>query len=371
MFSFDEIQDALADRKEFKATEANGAISFDYNIALPDTFLGNDDKAWVRRNLRGITFCANTKQLLSLPFHKFFNVNENAQSQYNLHKNKSARIYEKCDGTMIHFFKTVDGHLFASTCRSSNTPQAQYALQIANSDSNFLANISASIDAGNTPMFEYVGPENQIVVQYSSSKLIYLCSRNRSMGNYIFEESFNQRAKCFDIKFSDIFNFCDQENFEGYVCYLEDGNIFKVKTPWYLERHRCIDVLMKPAYKIYEIALNGIMDDVLAKIDEKYKKVLLQILQTTQQDLMQNVFDLEKKFSEAIKQVQFSCGVEKWDFTDAEAKKSFVLFCQKNYNDLMPEFMQLYKGASCESLIKKKLIKKYQELHNYKIWQNI
>lgn len=263
MFTISEAYEALNGHDEFVVKVYDGKISFDYIVILPSSFDANDDEirhrayllweqagcpadsiqfwlqaeqdvrrfAQIRRNFRGVTFDEVTGELISLPLHKFFNVNQIAETQFNLIKHLDATIYEKMDGTMIHFF-LHNGHLHAATCRSTHHPLAHEALALAKKN-HIDGMIVDTINNGWTPIFEYVAPHNQIVVQYAEPRLVHLISRERKSGNYHYNISFPDRANRFEFKFQQVFNNLDQTEFEGYVCHLSNGMIVKAKTPWY------------------------------------------------------------------------------------------------------------------------------------------
>ena len=196
-----------------------------------------------------------------------------------------AIVYEKLDGSMIHFYINKDG-LTASTCRSSQTIQAKEAMLIVRNNPRLEKEIIESIENGLTPVFEFVSPSNQIVVQYNQKRLVYLISRYRKTGSYIFEKKYFDKARVFDIPFASIFNHLNLQDFEGYICHFDHGEILKLKTPWYLERHRALNFFFnKPVYRLYEIALEGKMDDLIGSVADCYKNKLTLIYDEVQKEI--------------------------------------------------------------------------------------
>ena len=325
MFNLNDAYEALNGRTEFAIRKIDGRVTFDYIVIFPGSFDATEEEirnrayflwenskenndtlyfwlkaekdvkrfAVIRRNFRGVTFDEITGEIISLPFHKFFNVNQIAETQFDLIKHCDAIIYEKLDGSMIHFFKHKE-KLYASTCRSSDNLYALTALDLAKK-LNLEQSILNSINDGWTPIFEYVAPNNQIVVKYNQARLVYLMSRERKTGNYFFDESFEDKAKKFKFRFEEVFNNLDVSEFEGYVCHLPHA-VVKVKTPWYNERHRAVDALMRPAYKLYKIVFDGLMDDLIAIATESYKPVLEKIYVEAQTDLLNEKIRIENKF---------------------------------------------------------------------------
>jgi len=467
MFTLSEALEALQGHDEFVEKHYDGLVVLDYIVVFPDSFKETVEEirqrayylwekaggpvsdpdhfwlqaekevkrfAWLRRNFRGVTFSEATGELLSLPLHKFFNINQTEDSQFDLHKHKKATIYEKMDGSMIHFFMHPDGRLLASTCRSSQTPQAQEALALANRDESVKELILQVIADGWTPIFEFVAAHNQIVVQYPKPRLVYLISRNRMTGDYHFDERFPDKTNSFEFSFVDVFSKLDKTEFEGYVCHLEDSHgsplLLKAKTPWYMERHRAVDALMRPAYTLYEVVYKGIMDDLIAMAADSYKPILTRIYEEAQHDLLQMKLQVETQFEdllekaknlpevqpvnkilefeeqvekvkasgrkmEAIKMVRDFSGLGlqaakqfvetgEWphgfirqDEASEEARKlirekaTFAELAKKEYPDNFSLIMSLYSGAEPDDGIKLRLMEVYREKYPNKLYASV
>lgn len=330
MFSLSEAHEAIVGHDEFAVKTYDGLVSFDYIVVFPGSFDATEEQirdrayllwekaggpvsdsvnfwlqaekdckrfAHIRRNLRGVTFAEATGELLSLPLHKFFNVNQTAETQFDLIKHHTAIIYEKLDGSMIHFFMLPNGNLTAATCRSNLTPQAVEALYFVNQNEEMKTHILETIHNGYTPICEFVALHNQIVVRYPQPRVVYLVSRNRSTGEYLFEDKYQDKANRYEFNFGEVFLNLNKEEFEGYVCHLPNM-IVKAKTNWYMERHRAVDALMKPAYKLYQIVFDGVMDDLIAMATEPYKPSLQKIYQEAQRDLLDERKKVEVQLEE-------------------------------------------------------------------------
>ena len=376
MFNLNEALEALNGHDEFVVKRYDGLVVLDYIVVFPGSFDATEEEirnreyflwekaggpctnpdsfwlqaeadckrfAWLRRNFRGVTFDEQTGEILSLPLHKFFNINQTADTQFDLHKHRKATIYEKNDGSMIHAFIHPDGRLLTSTCRSSQTPQAQEALQMVNQDEIVKTLILDSIAKGWTPIFEFCAAHNQIVVQYPKPRLVYLISRNRNDGDYHFDTRYPDRADSYNFDFADVFSQLDKTEFEGYVCHLENENgtslILKAKTPWYLERHRAVDALIRPAYRLYGIVFEGVMDDLIAIATDCYKPALTCIYEEAQRDLLCAKLKIESEFEDLKKRnvssndainkepdklVQFEREMRKLNFDQSPSKMELI-----------------------------------------------
>lgn len=356
MFDLNKALEALQDKKEFAVIENNDTVVIDYIVIAPDTF-GNDEYGKIRKNFRGIVFNKNNGEIISLPFHKFFNLNQTEDTQFNLHKDKKAVVYEKLDGSMVHFYRMPDGAVTASTCRSTTSTQAIDAKRFAFDNPHLLQKIVESIDRGFTPLFEWVAPHNQIVCYYKEPRLVYLNSRNRTDGSYLFEEKYSDKAYRYDINFSDILNNVDEPGIEGYVCHLSCGNIIKVKTPWYLTRHRVVDVMMSPKYKIMDLALEGCLDDVIPNAPDNHRAILEKIDSEVRYDILTMHEALTNEFKELTKDI---------DMSDRPSlKKEIAMICKSSPN--FSAMMMIHDNKDPKPFIRKRLYEKYKSLYSERL----
>jgi RNA ligase len=392
MFNLSEALEALKGHDEFAIKAYDGLVTLDYILCFPGSFDAAEAEivargeaqahrdAEIRRNCRGVTFDEKTGEIVSLPLHKFFNIGQTEQTQFRHLTSCKARIYEKMDGSMIHFF--VHPHrqeLLASTCRSTQTPQAQESLGLAKKNQLVYGKILAIIGEGWTPVFEYVAAHNQIVVQYPRPRLVYLISRHRKTGEYKFHEGFPDTATYFEFPFQDINNYLDRKEFEGYVCHLEftedvscikakkgDKTIVKAKTPWYLERHRAVDALMRPTYKLYQVVFDGVMDDLLPTAPDRFKPKLVGIYEEAQRDLLneqrrvEKLFDLSLAAVESVWSRTFSHGKLPERKMDRVLRKAFVEYIQQHYKSDFSLLMALYLGNDPSPTIKDRLMEGYK-----------
>ncbi len=331
---------ALEGRKEFAVKRYAGLVVVNYLISLPDSFDG------IRKEFRGITFDEATGEVVSRPFHKFYNINQKEETQYHAIKDRRATVYEKVDGSMIHVFShPVSRKLMTSTRMSAETPQAQAAYRFLQDKPDLLSVVYDNIDRGYTPIFELVGPDNQIVVQYPARRLVYLHSRHRKTGEYWFDERFPDKANRYDIPFGEIFDHLGKEEFEGYVSQLDDGMWVKAKGEWYMARHRVVDDLMKPAYKLYEKALNNEIDDVFANAADRYKPVL----QAIGDEVATDFAALRGRLLAAHD-----------DLTAKTAtRKDYVLAAKAGHQDLFSGLMAVYDKKEPLDFIRRRLMERY------------
>ena len=270
----DDVLPHVEGREEFIVAEREGYTVVNYVVAMSDTFnmTGPDDVGGaVRRECRGLIFDADGN-LMSRPFHKFFNVNERAETQtHEIDMSQPHVIMEKMDGSMIRPI-LVDGYLRLAT-KMGVTNVAMQAeewlakynyLQIVVSRRDYLR---SEIANGRTPIFEWVSPFNQIVIAYEEAHLVYLGSRDNITGKYFFDEDapFTHCPRYGSME-GNIVEYVDRqreaEGREGDIIRFADGHMCKIKNDWYVRIHKTVDRIVYDR-NIVNLILNEEVDDVL------------------------------------------------------------------------------------------------------------
>lgn len=348
---------AVRERSEFLVKRHDGLVFINYLIQFPDSFEG------LRREFRGITFSEATGEIVSLPLHKFFNVGQREETQFDKLKHHHGMIYEKLDGSMVHFFEWK-GELRAATRMSSETPQAQEALGLAHRY-GLVDAIVKEVRGGRTPIFEYVAPHNQIVVEYPRPRLVYLHSRCRATGAYEYNPAYQDRAQRFAFRFADVFDYLNKEEFEGYVVVLDNGLWVKVKCNWYLERHRVVDALMRPKYRLHEIVFDGLMDDLIAFAPERHKDKLRAIYSEAQRDLLQ-----EKQRVAAISEAIMAVAAA-GNPAPALLRKNYALQARKDHLDIFAALMTAFDKKDTTKVIQARLLEGYKVKYPHRLFADM
>jgi len=173
-------------RSEFVVAEREFGTVVNYMVTKPDTFVmdGPDDVGGaIRRECRGIKFNLDGN-IIARPFHKFFNIGEREDTQPNvLDFSVDHTVYTKEDGSMAHpimFNGTVrwctkmgltDISAYMDTFCAKNPKYNQFAYDC--------------ITGGYTPLFEYVGPFNKVVIDHAEENMVLLAVRNTITGEYV------------------------------------------------------------------------------------------------------------------------------------------------------------------------------------------
>jgi RNA ligase len=247
-------------------------ISFCYMIAAQDTF----NTSWARE-CRGIVFNNKSGAVIGRPLHKFFNVNEREETLLSkVDWTKVVRVMDKRDGSMIHTVITPDGVRLKSK-KSLTSDVAISATRWFNSEAgaNVRSLCSHLADKNCTAIFEWTAPDARIVLYYPQEELRLLHVRHNVTGEYYSSESIKSLSAEFNIGVVDepAFDVPKEklgqhlvelaktvEGIEGWIVQFEDGEMVKLKTEWYLKRHRTMTFLRER--DIAELAISEQLDDI-------------------------------------------------------------------------------------------------------------
>ena len=257
-------------KPEFLVLDKGPYKVIDYVYQDKDTF----DKPELME-CRGIKF-DKEGLILARPFPKFFNYGER---DTNLPVHRPHVITEKMDGSMVHPVM-IDRKLYLHT-RKGHTDVAKKAERFAFSSScNYSAFCKHAIAIGYTPILEYTGPNNRIVLRYEEENLTLLAMRHMVTGSMFtalaLDEWFDAfgvpivKRHTFDLK-GDLKGFIEHtralKDAEGYVIYFDDGYMVKIKAEDYVLKHRALDDLSSKK-KVVALCAQGFMDDVLPILSE-------------------------------------------------------------------------------------------------------
>lgn len=246
---------------------------------------------WLKENAleaRGIMFNIddeNNPILLCRPMKKYFNLNENPFTS-NLNINNLAILMDKADGSLVSFYQDKN-ILLCKTKMSCHSEQAiaAKALMLNVNYADLYERVKELTQNGYTVNFEYVSPNNRIVLFYPEQKLILLNVRDNETGEYVpYNEIYadgvlrKYLVPSVDLKTINARSFVRDtlrlSDMEGYVGILRDGTWFKLKTRWYSTLHKTKEDLMTPEKTLIAIA-NGVYDDLYSLVSSDAEKAYL------------------------------------------------------------------------------------------------
>lgn len=278
--TIDDVLPHIKGRDEFGVTDKGEYTVINYHVQFPDTF-SREHEGWeVRRECRGLIF-DETGLLISRPFHKFFNVNEMEEvHETNIPLHEKHILMEKMDGSMIRPF--LVGDYIRLGTKMGVTDVAVKAEKVATEE--LFGYMSIDLFLGRTPLFEYVGPENRIVLDYDVSELVYLGTRINETGEYVYDKLCPAKH----VPIHQIDGIGDMKGFiegarcrkdrEGDILFFPGfGGMVKIKNDWYVQLHKILDQIRAwrhVADKMYKAEI----DDVLPKLSEDDRRTITEFM---------------------------------------------------------------------------------------------
>lgn len=222
--------------------------------------------------LRGLTFVFDTNGDIFATYpllEKFFNINENESTLYEIVKDKKIKsVHSKEDGSIISFIKLPNGKIVAKSKNSFSSDQALMAQKLFEEKPYLNKIITSCLKDKLNPIFELVSPKNRVVVNYSETDLILLCLRD-NYGSYCDMESFDLiKSQRFYYSLNELLQMKnDLEGIEGWVVEFADGQRMKIKTDWYISLHRIMTDYTNREDYLIDFILDEKIDDILSVLD--------------------------------------------------------------------------------------------------------
>lgn len=269
--TIDDVLPHIEGRSEFIVAEREFGTVINYVVAYAETFdmTGPDDLGGaIRRECRGLIFDLHGN-IMSRPFHKFFNVNEREETQtYAIDMTQPHVIMEKMDGSMIRPVR-MNGMLRLATKMGVTDIAIEAEKLLTEEQYDWLDQVMLS---SITPIFEYIAPTNKIVIDYVEPKLVLLAMRNNFTGNYYMPHKAPfEVVSMYGSVTVDLSVYIDKarqvQGREGDIIRFADGHMLKIKNDWYVRIHKTKD-LIRAERNIADIIVNEQLDDILPLLDE-------------------------------------------------------------------------------------------------------
>ncbi len=273
----DDLRPKVADKKEIRfATHPNGTTLACYMFMDSRTFDSPESL-----ECRGIVFDREGK-VCSRPLHKFFNVGEKDWLSVDAlnRRDDVVAVYEKLDGSMLAT-AWVDGALQWRSKKSftSDVVKLTEAFVADPAQQQLVGFATEVARAGWTAVFELLHPQARIVVAHPQPALRLLHVRDNVTGQYVLldpKHPVHELVRHFEVPQVPRFEGLSLEQVlaslesmdeqEGYVLQFADGEMAKLKCPWYLRLHRSITFLRERDIAL--AALNEELDDLKGVLAE-------------------------------------------------------------------------------------------------------
>ena len=333
-----------------------------YNISIFNYRLTtyNDFVNYNAFELRGLTFIFNSDGSLYKRFllmEKFFNVNENESTLFDVLKDKKvSSVYLKEDGSIISFVELPNGKIVAKSKMSFESEQAIMAQKLFEANPNINEFVKDCLSKDLSPIFEYVGPINRIVVKYDKSDLILLRLRDNRTGKYLLIDGYDiSKPMNFKFTLNDLMNLkVSLESIEGWIVEFVDGQKVKIKTDWYHSLHRILTDYSNREDYLIDMILDEKIDDVLSVLDygSENRNFVEEVIYITNKKLLEMSNEVDRVLS-----------------TYTGDRKSFAL--EYKDHDLFWIMTQVINGKDKMEVIKFLIKKKTYRLSEARDWMKI
>lgn len=350
---------------ESKQVEQGYNISiFNYRLATYQNFENPvlDRPDLKGYELRGLTFVFNTDGNLYkryLLLDKFFNLEQTPCSMYSVVKDyKIKNIFNKEDGSIASFIRLPNGKVLGRSKTSFESDQAIEIQKIYDEDPNIKQFVDFCMDNDIVPIFEFVSPQNRIVVPYANTELILLRMRDNQTGEYLNINDYAHKLDGISVAESIDGHTLDSIREvvikmigkEGVIVQFENGKMIKMKSPWYNERHRLYTQDLNRENTLIGLIIDETIDDVLSQIEEPTKKAeidkTIEIVNQEMSRMSHEVDKLMKNYS-------------------GDRKEFAIKF---NNHPLFPIVIGMISGKDKIDLIKQKIKKDTSSLLQAREW---
>lgn len=274
---------------------------------------------------RGVVVDIKNKELLAIPWFKFWNVGEDQAPSYaELQKMGEFEVSEKLDGSMgILFFNKEEGKFRVTTKGSFESEQSVWATEHIPESVKSMSLVNTY-----TLMFEIIWHRNRVVVDYSKKGYpegLYLIGVRHKASQKVFSyKEVQEVAKQYNLPTMKTYTFASLDEVmnqaktlpfmeEGYVIrFKSTGVMVKVKGPEYLRVHRFISRLEDK--NLLECMIAGQEKDVLQAAPEEYRNEVISTIENYRKQALE---------------VQKQC-YEYFSLAPKEERKGFALWVQQN-----------------------------------------
>ena len=278
------IKSLIEGKDEFILVEKEDFYVVDYVVNFPGTFpdLSELDAAWYRE-FRGLLLYKDGT-IARRPLHKFFNYGEKPET-YELSLDNPHVIMKKLDGSMIAPFILPNGEIYWATKMGAESFHNDVEEFVNTSYMPYKSLVKIYCNMGHTPIFEWISPNNKIVVQYNEPSLVLTAVRDMRTGEYLsykgmicdIDGDFPVVQKIPPFAGFDLLkdHTADLEGEEGYVVAFDNGYRVKMKGDWYCQLHK-VKSYFDYEKDVVKLILENNVDDLIPLLDDSSKEKLHQ-----------------------------------------------------------------------------------------------
>jgi len=266
--------------------------------------------------MRGLTFVFNQDGSLFKRFlllEKFFNLNQVPESMYSIVKDYKIKwVNNKEDGSIASYIQLPNGKVLGKSKMGFDNEQANGINRIYKTRPDVKTFVDWCLQNDITAIFEYVSPANRIVLRYLDEDLILLRMRDNTTGKHLDIKNYLDKIGTikiapFEDDYKDLNSLIEvnatQVDKEGVIVQTEDkfgkDFFFKIKTPWYMERHGLLTNDIYREHIIIGYILDDKIDDILGQIPEDEKEAherIEKIITIVKKVIDEKVQDIKKSY---------------------------------------------------------------------------
>lgn len=340
----DQLKAGIKGKEEIHIKEEDGFLIASYMISDKNTF---DTPEAVE--CRGITFNKDGT-IVSRTLHKFFNVDQcEATRADKIDWSMVERVMDKRDGSMVHPVLDND-KVRMKTKKTFDSLPAQKAQEFIEENVKYKNFCYDLLSMDQTPVFEITTPKCRIVLPYEEDEVVLLHIRNNVTGEYVPKWQLEDIANYYDVSLVDgglpygvkspyqLMDYVqDLEGVEGFVLQFLNGDMVKLKTPWYMEMHDAISYNRER--DIAKMVLNETIDDHKSYLRELgYSLDRVEEIEST---IVNDLIAIEYEVNRVIKEYGH---LNQKDFA-VKFKDSHKLFSllMKAFNGKEPDYKEYYR----------------------------
>ena len=352
--SIDDVLPHIKGRDEFRVTDKGDYTVINYMVNFEETFKWNEDDALgcaIRRECRGLAFDTEG-EIISRPYHKFFNVNEKEETKIDkIDLTHSHVVLEKLDGSMIRTLPLNGG--FRLGTRAGITDVSENAEAFIADKPQYTTFINECAKKGATPIFEWCSRKNRIVIDYPEDQLILTGIRYQLSGTYFQYKIMVNYANAWNIPVikaiaggeKNLQNIVDHirtwHDSEGVIIRFNyDGHMLKIKADDYCLKHTTKDSISFEK-NVIQVILNDGVDDLIPLLTENDAQRLL---------------DFQKAFWLSIDEVALDIHGMYMEGYKIESQKDFATqFITKYPQKYAPFLYGMRKGMNLKDMLKESI----------------
>jgi len=266
--------------------------------------------------MRGLTFVFNQDGTLFKRFlllEKFFNLNQVPESMYSIVKDYKIKfVNNKEDGSIASFIQLPNGKILGKSKMGFDNEQVNGINRIFRGRTDVNQFVKWCMENNITAIFEYVSPANRIVLRYLEEDLILLRMRDNLTGKHLNIKDYLDkigtiRIAPFEDESKDLDTLIEvtahQVDKEGVIVQAEDQYgrdfFFKLKYPWYCERHGLLTNDLYREHIIVGYILDDKIDDILGQVPEDEKEAherINKIISIVKKSVKEKEDDIRKSY---------------------------------------------------------------------------